>query len=59
MVLRRQQVEHYEFLLKRLLKYGGASSSSDLKTIVFRLSANDLFSGPPAQPFDEWPAWGC
>ena len=47
MVLRRKQVEHYEFLLKRLLKYG-ASSSSDLKTIVFRLSVNDLFSGPPA-----------
>ena len=28
-------MEHCEFLLKRLLKYCGARSLSDLKTIVF------------------------
>ena len=35
LVFRRQRVEHCEFLLKRLLKYCGVSSLSDLKTIVF------------------------
>ena len=24
----------------------------------FRLIADELFDGPPAQSFDEWPAWG-
>ena len=51
-------MEHCEFLLKRLLRYCGASSLSDLKTIVFRLIADELFNGLPAQPLNEWPAWG-
>ena len=51
-------MEHCEFLVKRPHKYCGASSLSDLNTIVLDsllISCSMVFQ---PSSFDKWSAWG-